>query len=650
MNNSRSFPVLPLRRRAPKSTHLGRILDALPQPGLVVDARMQRVWQGNHKLRELCGYSANELEGLDLSNLFRPFDPAWFVSSAQLETQHVPHSTLLIMPGHCETLVNLLCQPLEEAGDWWLLTLEMPNTSEDEAVSEPFRRWLDNYQQLCDALQQEQLSTALQMVLAAGHELSGAAVLGVYQASSSQLDLSLSAIEGGLLPEILPSTDLVFHKTPRLWTPGIRPRSTLLRYARIHEYSYLASAPLGFPDASIGLAVMAGSEDGPGADTLPILQLLASTLNTIIQNYALTTNLKQQLQAEREHAQTNEVIQRGIQDSLIILDQERRVISLNPQAEETLGYTAKEAAGHSVDSILIGTETLLAEFNQAQQGRPVLRQTNIHLYRRDGIPFLARVRILPVKEQGTVQGLAILIQDLSEQEQTETRARQLEQRALLGEVTEVFAHEVRNPINNISTGLQLMAHTMSASDPHYDLISRLQQDCDRLTGLMDSVLSFSRPTEYNLVAIDLEPLLGRLLERLRPRYARVNVQTRLQVAPDTPTAWGDPRALEQVFTNLITNAVQAMESQGGNLSIRIQPVQSDGETEYVEVSVADDGPGIAKEHLDKIFQPFFTTRSNGTGLGLAITRRIIIAHKGTIQVNSLPGATVFTIHLPVAPS
>ena len=176
---------------------------------------------------------------------------------------------------------------------------------------------------------------------------------------------------------------------------------------------------------------------------------------------------------------------------------------------------------------------------------------------------------------------------------------------------------------------------------------------------MKSLLSFSRPTGYDMTQLDINELLKRLLERMHPHIARANVKYHLQTDPGCPQILGNLRALEQVFNNLINNAVQAMGENGGRLALKVhaftpskakaRPMQADPSKEkpYVEITVADTGPGIPKEMQDRIFQPFFTTNRNGTGLGLAITRRIINAHKGTIHVTSVPGGTVFHVELPI---
>ena len=109
---------------------------------------------------------------------------------------------------------------------------------------------------------------------------------------------------------------------------------------------------------------------------------------------------------------------------------------------------------------------------------------------------------------------------------------------------------------------------------------------------------------------------------------------------------GDLRALEQVFTNLIDNAIQAMEPAGGILTINVRHIGEADERSHVEVNILDNGPGIPPEAKEHIFEPFYTTKRSGTGLGLAIVKRIVTAHKGSIHVSSIPGGTIFRVRIP----
>jgi signal transduction histidine kinase len=138
-----------------------------------------------------------------------------------------------------------------------------------------------------------------------------------------------------------------------------------------------------------------------------------------------------------------------------------------------------------------------------------------------------------------------------------------------------------------------------------------------------------------------------MLERMQSRMAQNNVKYSLQLEDGIPPVDGDLRALEQVFTNLISNAIQAMP-EGGTIVVKSRRQHGTEDREDVEISISDTGPGIPNEIRDRIFEPFFTTKPNGTGLGLAIVKRIVTAHKGSISVNSVPGGTVFQIHLPTS--
>jgi signal transduction histidine kinase len=165
---------------------------------------------------------------------------------------------------------------------------------------------------------------------------------------------------------------------------------------------------------------------------------------------------------------------------------------------------------------------------------------------------------------------------------------------------------------------------------------------------MTDVLFFARPLELRMEPIDLADLLGRLLARWQPRLQQARVLAHTDFNPAAPRCEADPRTLEQVIVNLITNAVQAMPD-GGTLSLSLGPADNP-QGPVVELRIADTGPGIPPEILDRIFDPFFTTKKDGTGLGLAISRRILAAHKGGIQVESFADAgTVFTIRLPALP-
>ncbi len=646
MNTTSPLPKLPGLRRRPGFNEITALLNILPEAALLIDLRDRSIVLANTKASEFTAYTRAELAGLPLTSLFNEVDKL---------TQGERDENTLTLRTRYQTMVEtrVLRYKLGECSQWELILLEDHCLVQQRQAEH--QRQVELLQSLGTiglALSQDNLEQALEMILEAAQKISGAVILSVYlydletQRQAPQMVRYIHYGPPDVFPERLPTQDIVQLRTTHLWKSGKRSTSSLHRAARATGLTLVASAPLGDERSAIGLLVLAGDETLPSDETLKRLRILARLVTATIQLFTRLGSLESTLQSQHRLRTIEKVSLDAMEDGLVVLSPTLQVLHLNPAAERILGYTAQEARGYQAEDILIGAGSLPSLLQLALQGSPTIKQENLRLYRRSGQPFLARVSILPAMSQEQLEGVIVLIQDLSEQEQIQTQARQLEQRALLGEVTAIFAHEVRNPINNLSTGLQWMAFQLPPDDPNQEVIQRLQGDLERLNELMKSVLTFSRPSEYEMEAVNLGVLLERLLERLKPRLVRANVQSMLQIEPNLPQIKGNPHALEQVFNNLITNAVQAMSERGGSLAIKAQGVQKGGERPMVQVDVADSGPGIPKELQERIFQPFFTTKSDGTGLGLAITKRIITAHKGSIWVTSFTGGTVFHVQLP----
>ncbi len=448
------------------------------------------------------------------------------------------------------------------------------------------------------------------------------------------------------LPLTIDPSDLTELKEPFLWRPGKKTGTALHKHAKNSGLSYLASVPLGEENSWSGLLVCGDRQADPSDNLLKVLEIIAGILWSAISHHVSVGNLNLSSVNNARTLLIRNAITENAQEGVLLLSPDLTISELNPSAELILGYASQEVSGMPVEDILIGSDSLTAAYNTALQGIPISNLGVVKLHRRNGTSFPVEIQIYPIESQGAVQGIVIFLHDITENEQIRVKTQQLEQRAVLGEVTAIFAHEVRNPINNISMGLQLLGSKFSADDPNQELIGRLQTDCTRLTHLMESVLSFSRPMEFKMETTELPVLLQRILDRWRPRLSHANVELFFQPDPATPAIMGDPRTLEQVFTNLISNAVQAMSTNGnGILGIKTAAHQGP-DFLTAEVTVSDSGPGIPPEIREHIFEPFVTTNAGGTGLGLAITRRIVNAHHGTIDVESFPGGTIFHVNIP----
>ena len=653
MNLPSQIPRIPfLNPRQPNLEEIEALLDLYPFASLLADLKRDRILLANAKTTELTAFTRAELADMLLSTLFPNLSSGDSASRAfETEGQASTLTTQCLTHSGTDIEVILTSNQLASAGTWALLTMQPVAVHQyEQSERQRLTQRLEDLHALANTFLEQDIHRALTRGIELSHRLSGASDLAIYLYDSPGPDLLRTAVWGNQesLPNKISSADVGVLTKTTLWVPGKRTQTALQRQARASGHTYVATSPLGEPGAFVGLIAVADPSSAPPADLLPILGILAANLTAIIQHYAQTTHLLADQKQRERSLKIGEIIQDNIQEGVILLNPDLTVVDMNPVAELTLGYACKDVYEQPVENVLIGAENLIPALQTAQQGIPTHNLGNVRLHRRSGEPFSAHIRIFPFTSGEHLEGIIVLIQDLSEHEQVRIRNQQLEQRALLGEVTAIFAHEVRNPINSISTGLQLLAMNLPEEDPNQELITRLGSDLNRITHLMDSILSVSRPAQSKMQPVDLSGLLQRLLERWRPRLTRENIQHHLQVSSKPVTILGDPRTLEQVFNNLISNAVDAMGKKGDTLTLHVRGIRDSTDREQIEVSVSDNGPGIPEENRERIFDPFFSTSKNGTGLGLAIAKRIVTAHKGTIHVTSVPGGTVFQVVLPAA--
>ena len=239
-----------------------------------------------------------------------------------------------------------------------------------------------------------------------------------------------------------------------------------------------------------------------------------------------------------------------------------------------------------------------------------------------------------------------MITDISENEILKEKISLLEHQANLGDISSIFAHEVLNPVNNISTRLQLMKDDVGDDEKMSERINEMLSSCDRITELLNSIKEYSKQTGYKIEPLEVKPLLSDLINQRIPRLTQSKIELQLELN-EVPMIKGDKRSLEQAFTNLVSNSIRAMKSQGGGvLGIKTQFKKSLNNQNYVEIYISDTGPGIPEEIRENIFKPFFTTHRTGTGLGLALVKKTVSFHKGHISLESFPGGTIFKISLP----
>lgn len=252
-----------------------------------------------------------------------------------------------------------------------------------------------------------------------------------------------------------------------------------------------------------------------------------------------------------------------------------------------------------------------------------------------------------LKTDDELDAVVAAINSMSEElEHREEQIIQTKKLASIGVLTAGVTHELTNPVNNISmiaqTFVELQAHL--APSKQLEMVSQIEEETERIRRIIKNLLDFSKPQGTHLERSDLNQLVTKTLPLVQNQLTVSNIELKLTLAEPLPAVYVDEHQLQQVLVNLVVNAVQAM-APGGHLTISSRLASS-----RVELSVQDDGKGIAPEHLPQIFDPFFSTKGvDGTGLGLSVSYGIIKNLHGDIRVESrVGGGTTFIIGLPMA--
>ena len=373
----------------------------------------------------------------------------------------------------------------------------------------------------------------------------------------------------------------------------------------------------------------------------------------------LNESLEETMNAMAQLKESNEkfiAISVSAQDAIIMMDDEGNISFWNEAAERTFGYSRKEAVGSRVSELIIPHRYRLAhieglkKFKETGKGTVLGNIIELKAIRKDGkeFPIELSLSALKLKERWCAVGV---IRDSSKRVRREEELRLSYKMASLGQLTAGIFHEILNPVNIISTHVQLLlADAEKGSGVEKDLKS-IQEEIKRVQDITDGFLRFSRKESVATKEIDVNQLLNRVLDILVAEIKYNNIQLFKKFDNELPLFKANAELLRQVFFNLIKNAIDAM-ANGGSLTISTLKCLKD-EKPCLCIQFTDTGYGIPKESLDKIFDPFFTTKEEGKGVGMGLTIAYTTIQKygGSISVSSEVGkGSTFTIELPLQPT
>ena len=334
-------------------------------------------------------------------------------------------------------------------------------------------------------------------------------------------------------------------------------------------------------------------------------------------------------------------------DGIVVIDQFGRIEGFNPAAERLFGYSERDVLGQNINMLMPSPyheehDRYLARYLATGAAKIIGIGREVTGRRKDGTTVPVHLSVGEFTLAGERKFTGIL-HDLSTRVQMEEQLRERAALAKLGEMAAVIAHEVRNPLAGIRGAVQMIGAQLAPESRNASMMKEIVGRIDSLNEMMKDLLLFARPPQPRPTSTEIVPLVQMTANLLTQDPALQGVQ--IDVDGSAPAIPADPEMLKIVFQNLIVNGAHAMGGRG-RIRVDVRTVDS-----TCVIAFTDHGPGIPPEVRDKIFTPFFTTKSKGSGLGLPTAKRLIEAQNGQISIECPPaGGTTVTVKLPAAPA
>jgi two-component system NtrC family sensor kinase len=342
------------------------------------------------------------------------------------------------------------------------------------------------------------------------------------------------------------------------------------------------------------------------------------------------------------------------EDAILNVDAKGEIISINRYGAKVLGYTKQGIVGKIIGEVFPGAtgkeiSRLVDEVFTDMKGHRTTLEVPM-----GGKEYFFHINLTPIREAGKVQSILIIAHDITSQKKMEDQLYHTEKLASLGQLAAGVAHEINNPLAIILGFSEILSERVKEDSEEHKIVKTIERQGLNCKKIVENLMTFARTPEKSEYDTDINRNVETLLEVVKGTILTKKVKIQLDLAEELPRARGDADQLQQVFLNLITNAVLAMP-QGGQLTIT---TRLSADRDRVQIKFADTGVGIKKENLAKIFDPFFTTRNvgEGTGLGLSVSYAIVHKFGGTLTCESTTqdeagdgaSGTNFTISLPLA--
>ena len=414
--------------------------------------------------------------------------------------------------------------------------------------------------------------------------------------------------------------------------------------------------PCRVQDRTIAVIGLGRTTDGDvlSSEDVELLESLAGYVGIAIQNASLYASLQRKIEQFERLKEFNENIVESTNVGILAVDLEGRIESWNAQMEVLFAMPRSLVLGERLAEVF--DDEFIAEFEGVKSDPGVHHLYKFPLGRHgDGLPSeegrVANISIAPlISREFVTLGRIILVDDITARVGLESQLAQAEKLSSIGLLAAGVAHEVNTPLAVISSYTQMLSKQLREDARLAPLLDKITKQTFRASEIVNSLLNFSRTGAAEFRSTDLNAIVSETLVLIEHQMKTSSIGLKVDLAADLPAIHGNSGKLQQVFLNLFLNAKDAMQG-GGELRVSTECEKN----ETVVVTISDSGSGITPAHLQRIYDPFFTTKTavkegerRGTGLGLAVSYGIVQEHAGKIHVESQPGVgTTFSLEFPL---
>lgn len=350
----------------------------------------------------------------------------------------------------------------------------------------------------------------------------------------------------------------------------------------------------------------------------------------------------------KELADENEILESSLHSmtaGIIVMDNNGLISFANKAVKRIIPILTSEPTDRHYSEV-IDDEEVIRLIRTSEENQETVHDREF-AFDAHGGSRIVTCSILPLLLHDEISGSLVYLRDITELKLSDARLRRAESLASLTTMTAGMAHEIKNPLGSIGIHIQLMQKALNRDDvPDSEFFNKnlniLSEEVERLNGIVVDFLFAVRPMDVNLKERSLLSVIDETMQLVRPELEEDGIEIEMLLEENVPLLQLDEKLVKQALLNIIKNAMNAM-SGGGHLAIHVF-----AESDNVILIIKDDGEGISEENLNKIFEPYFTTKDFGSGLGLTLVYKIIKEHNGEIQLKSKLGiGTSFIIKLPV---